>query len=221
MQLLSDASERLWNRLITSVDDFGRLEADPEVVFTTCFQRVPRGWTAAKVARCLDELATFQAAGQTPLIQLYQVGPKTYLQIMSAEVHIYRRAKESKYPDPPTPAPICAQVPADSLVSRSSNPELRPTNPDPRPSVLGAMNGRHSRALKLAALEAYTPSEKTRAWARTEFNVEIPDDVVLEFKNYWREQKTLYTDWEATFRNRIRQLVSKGILKPVKKDVWA
>lgn len=51
LQLLSDSAERLWYRLITAVDDFGRLEADPEVVFTTCFQRVPKGWTVQKVRR--------------------------------------------------------------------------------------------------------------------------------------------------------------------------
>lgn len=103
LQLLSDASERLWYRIITAVDDFGRMEADPEVVFTTCFQRVPKGWTIQKVQKCLDELSQVHPDGQVPVIQVYQVGSKRFLQINSAENYLYRRAKESKYPAPPLP----------------------------------------------------------------------------------------------------------------------
>lgn len=136
LQLLSDAAERLWYRLITAVDDFGRMEADPEVVFTTCFQRVPKGWTVAKVEKCLQELSTFQAVGQEPLIQIYQAGTKLYLQIVSASNHIYKRAKESKYPDPVssgkiTVAHICPQVRADSLDLRTPNSDI--PNPDFKP----------------------------------------------------------------------------------------
>ena len=100
LQLLSDAAERLWYRLLTSVDDFGRLEADPEVVFTTCFQRVPSGWNQEKVRKCLNEMATKSISGDRPLISLYRVGVKTFLQVVSSPVHIYKRAKCSKYPDP-------------------------------------------------------------------------------------------------------------------------
>lgn len=113
LQLLSDAAERLWYRLITAVDDYGRLEADPEVVFTTCFQRVPKGWSIAKVATCLQELSTLHPEGQSPLIALYQVQAKTYLQVCTAWLYIRRRAEHSKYPEPPphTP-PLVPPVPA-------------------------------------------------------------------------------------------------------------
>lgn len=141
LQLLSDSAERLWYRLITAVDDFGRLEADPEVVFTTCFQRVPKGWTVQKVRQCLFELASKSPSLDTPLITIYQVGSRQFLEIVSAKQHIYRRAKESKYPsyknqqvitDIPhlrTDARKCEQIP--------SNPDLRIPisripNPDPR-----------------------------------------------------------------------------------------
>lgn len=102
LQLLSDAAERLWYRLITAVDDFGRMEAHPEVVFSTCFQRPPKGWTAQKVAACLQELSTLAPPDDEPLIQMYQVGRKEYLMIRSAHIHIYRRAKVSKWPEPPS-----------------------------------------------------------------------------------------------------------------------
>lgn len=219
LQLLSDAGERLWNRLITSVDDFGRLEADPEVVFTTCFQRVPKGWTAAKVAKCLDELTLLCAAGQTPLLQRYQVGPKVYLQILSAEVHIYRRAKESKYPAPPAYSDICGQLPADSLDSRSSNPELRTTSPEPRTSVGGPTS--HGQAID--RLESFTLTPELEAWAAKE-GIHDPGQYVEEFRDYWRstggkrKNGQPVKDWAATFRNRLRTLKDSGKLK--KKDIW-
>jgi len=101
LQLLSDAAERLWYRIITSVDDFGRMEAHPEVVLSNCFQRPPKGWTPQKVATCLTELSTLAPPGDQPLIRLYQVKRKEYLHILSAELYIYRRASKSKWPAPP------------------------------------------------------------------------------------------------------------------------
>ncbi len=101
LQLLSDAAERLWYRIITSVDDFGRMEAHPEVVLSNCFQRPPKGWTPQKVAACLAELSTLSPPGDQPLIRLYQVKRKEYLHILSAELYIYRRASKSKWPAPP------------------------------------------------------------------------------------------------------------------------
>lgn len=135
LQLVSDAAERLWYRLITAVDDFGRLEADPEVVFTTCFQRVPKGWNIWKVDKCLHELATTSPAGQLPLIYIYTHESKRYLQINTASRHIYKRAKESKYPSPLSPQEIkdartCAQVRTDSLESRIPILGSRFSNPD-------------------------------------------------------------------------------------------
>ncbi len=101
LQLLSDAAERLWYRLITAVDDFGRMEADPQVVFATCFQRVPKGWTVKKVHVALLELSAKFLVGDQPLIHFYEIGNRPYLQITSAICHIRRRAEHSKYPSPP------------------------------------------------------------------------------------------------------------------------
>ncbi len=147
LQLLSDAAERLWYRLLTSVDDFGRLEADPEVVFTTCFQRVPNGWNQEKVRKCLNEMATKSLPGDRPLISLYRVGVKTFLQVISSPVHIYKRAKCSKYPDPidtplnqhvtetlphvPTDARKCTPI-LSSPESRIPNHESRIPNHESR-----------------------------------------------------------------------------------------
>lgn len=98
---LSDAAERLWWRLITTVDDFGRFEADPEVLLHACFQRIPPGWTAAKVQRCLHELTAIQPESRQPLLFLYAVKGRWYLQLTNPEPYLRRRAEKSKFPEPP------------------------------------------------------------------------------------------------------------------------
>lgn len=70
------------------------------------------------------------------------------------------------------------------------------------------------RATRLEALESFSITKEMAEWADQEFHIDIPGDVLGEFKNYWREKKQLYTDWDSTFKNRIRQLISLGILKP-------
>ncbi len=51
------------------------------------------------------------------------------------------------------------------------------------------------------------------------FSVEIPDDVVREFKDYWRTKAKLRIDWEATLKGRVRQLVGWKILVPSKPEL--
>lgn len=72
------------------------------------------------------------------------------------------------------------------------------------------------RADQLLRLEAFVVSDETRAWAYARHRVEIPDHVLTEFKDYWRGQKKLRVDWDATFRNRIDQLVGWKTLQPIK-----
>ena len=74
-----------------------------------------------------------------------------------------------------------------------------------------------SRETKLEALEALALTDDLQAWAQRELGVQIPADVLDEFKAYWREQSQLRTDWIATLRSRIRQLVARGILSPPQK----
>lgn len=65
-------------------------------------------------------------------------------------------------------------------------------------------------------LEAFSVNEEIREWARKEFNVEIPNDTVEEFKDHWRKEpdRKLRTNWKATFQGNIRKLVGWNVLKP-------
>jgi hypothetical protein len=66
------------------------------------------------------------------------------------------------------------------------------------------------------ALEEFSVTDEIRNWARQEFNVEIPDDTIEEFKDHWRKEpdRKLRTNWKATFQGNIRKLVGWGALKP-------
>lgn len=225
MQLLSDAAERLWYRLITSVDDFGRLEADPEVVFTTCFQRVPKGWTTQKVRGCLEELATKSIHGDRPLIAIYRVGMRSFLQILSAPEHIYCRAKHSKYPGQENQSltPACEHVPADAheCTQIPSIPESRTPNPDiPNPEIPIPRTSvdEPTQAQMPGTLDSFALTAELEAWSAKE-GILNPGEYVEEFKDHWRstggKRKNGQTvkDWAAAFRNRLRYLKAHGLLK--------
>lgn len=86
-----------------------------------------------------------------------------------------------------------------------------------KPNLTVVVGNAHER--KLGELEALSLSEELQSWAQQEFGVCVPQDVLEEFKAYWREQKKLRTDWTATLKSRVRQLVSRGVLKPKQFDL--
>jgi hypothetical protein len=118
LQLLSDAAERAWWRLTVAVDDFGRFDADPEVLLARLFERKPKGWTIAKMSAVVEEWTS----GEDPLVHLYQVADDCgnlpqpaatrgnlpqpgNTRVLGHIVHFksYQRGRDSrpKFPDPP------------------------------------------------------------------------------------------------------------------------
>lgn len=212
LQILSDAAERLWYRLITAVDDFGRMEAHPEVVFSTCFQRPPKGWTAQKVAQCLKELGSLAPPGDQPLIHLYQHGRKEYLQILSSPVHIYRRAKVSKWPAPD------AAHPADGLI--------RPAMPAPASNggqmpASDGMPPTEPIAPFASFWEAY-PRKDGKADAQAAWNKLKPNQDLLKTmlsaietakkSEQWTKEKGTFIPMPATYLRK-RRWEDEGIVK--------
>jgi len=239
LQLLSDAAERLWYRIITAVDDYGRMEADPAVVFTTCFQRVPKGWTVQKVKGCLEELAMKSLPGDQPLVSLYQVGVRVFLEVVTAKQHIYQRAKTSKYPAPHEGQSIqqltksCPQMCADARrctqipsypESRIPSPESRTSNPELR--VSGGAESAHgcaqTQAQALGSMDSFVLTAELEAWSVKE-GIDNPSQYLEEFKDYWRssggkrKNGQPIKDWTAAFRNRLRYLKDHNQLKS---NVW-
>lgn len=99
LQKLSDGGERAWWRLTVCCDDYGRFDADPEILLSSLFKKRPAGWSLARMERTVQEWAS----GADPLVHLYRVpgDSRLYLHILTTSKHQRDRDSKPKYPDPP------------------------------------------------------------------------------------------------------------------------
>ena len=93
LNLLSDFEERFWNRLIVNCDDFGRFDARPEILKGRLFPLM-NGKTKKDMTDALQKLAS------VGLVELYHVGGKPFLHVVTWERYQRIRAKKSKFPSP-------------------------------------------------------------------------------------------------------------------------
>lgn len=98
---LSHGAERLFWRLTTLADDYGRFNAEPSVVRALCFPTMLERAHQRHVEGWLTELRA------ATLIRCYRVGDKHVAAFVTWDQHQRIRAKESKFPDPPSSADIC------------------------------------------------------------------------------------------------------------------
>lgn len=107
---VSASAERLFWRLTTYADDFGRMPADADIVRAACFTVMLDTVREGQVVQWLDELAAVD------LIRFYPgEDGKRYAFFPTWGKHQRTRAKHSKYPAPSS-AVICQQMPADVAV---------------------------------------------------------------------------------------------------------
>lgn len=86
--------EVFFYRLITQCDDFGRMDARPQILRAKCFPLRTDTVKLADVENWLNSLV------KQELIILYTVDDKRYLQMVTWDKHQQKRAKRSKYPAP-------------------------------------------------------------------------------------------------------------------------
>ncbi len=96
---LSHGAERLFVRLLTFADDYGRFDADPAVVLGAC---MPRLMGAVKRHHVVTWLGEMVSVG---LVRTYSSGGKPFGMFITWGRHQRIRAMQSKYP-PPTSADI-------------------------------------------------------------------------------------------------------------------
>jgi hypothetical protein len=111
---LTDFAERLFWRLTVAADDFGRFNANPSFVYGRCMPLV----ASASPKRITEALAELQKADT---IRLYEIDGKQYGFFPAWNKYQQTRAKHSKFPQPPTSANICQQMPANVLVFESES----------------------------------------------------------------------------------------------------
>lgn len=113
---VSAEAERLFWRIVVSADDFGRFEARPGIILGQSLSAfVERGLTTDQVSKWLDELERFG------LIIRYTVDGKEYLMLTKWDKHQQKRAKTSKFPQPPTLDNTCNQMHANVPVFENVN----------------------------------------------------------------------------------------------------
>lgn len=110
---ISAEAERLFWRLTTVADDFGRFESEPIIILAACFPRRVDTYTPAAVAGWYGEL---ERAG---LVQSYSDGDRQLGYFKKWLKHQSCRAKESKFPEP-------QQVNAVLQASASSCEQMSP-----------------------------------------------------------------------------------------------
>lgn len=72
---ISEQAEILYRRLMSVVDDYGRTEADADLLRAKCFPLQLERWPSERVQAVLEEL------GKSPLVTVYHRCEKSYLQI--------------------------------------------------------------------------------------------------------------------------------------------
>lgn len=143
---LSESGEILYRRLMSIVDDYGRFEADPELIRARCFPRQLDRWTIQRITDVLPELTVIH--GELRLVTVYAVESKKYLQINNFGQRV--QCKE-KYPSPDS---------RESTVIHGDSPSSRS-----RSSVV-VVEGVKASAPKSGAVDAWFESEFWPTWTR-------------------------------------------------------
>lgn len=91
---LSPEEEIFFYRLIVNCDDYGRMDARPQILRAKCF---PLRLDQVDDCKVIDWLYKLEEVG---LVQLYEVDKKKYIQVVTWNDHQQIRAKKSKFPAP-------------------------------------------------------------------------------------------------------------------------
>lgn len=129
---LTDFEERVFWRLITTADDFGRFQACPELVRANCFPY--RSYSLRQIEKTLRGL---QAQS---LIQLYTVGDRQYGEFVTWEKHQGKpRSLKSKYPNKLDSFLQAGESRSEQITCRNNNHAL-PTDTDTDTDTNSSLN---------------------------------------------------------------------------------
>ena len=113
---LSHGAERMFWRLTTCADDYGRFQAESGLILANCYSRMLLTILEADISTWKEELV------DQKVIVLYTNDGKEFGYFVNWDKYQERRAKKSKYPPPSTESPlssanICSQTSANVPVS--------------------------------------------------------------------------------------------------------
>ena len=204
---LSEPGEILYRRLMSIVDDYGRFEADPELIRARCFPRQLDRWTIQRITDILPELTVIH--GDLRLVTVYAVESKKYLQINNFGQRV--QCKE-KYPSPDS---------RESTVIHGDSPSSRSRSRSrSRSSVVeGALVNapEKSGASKKHRISETTLPQEWHQWAFDKYNWDWARSTRTfeKFLNYWQSKGELRADWKASWRTWVINDEERNPSKPV------
>jgi hypothetical protein len=240
---LSPLAELFYRRLLNVVDDFGRFEARTDLLRLRTYPLRHQEIADNQVLTWLHECT---ATEPTPLVVLYQVSGKAYLEVQEFKQQV--RAKHSAFPSPREPAaesipaadiPVTGKRPPRgqhaTLVCVAGAAHVRSRRASSAHSDVDVCEGEGDGKTKGVGLSIVAtqgkavgpPGEKTAGEAGTKKGTRLPDDWVLPGKwGAWALQQdpTLTPDevrrWAAKFKNHWIAKPGKDGLKLSWKATW-
>jgi len=207
---LTAEGERLFYRLITQADDYGRFDARPSVVRSRCFQL--GGVSDDKVTVWLHQLQAQR------VVCLYEVEGRDYGHFPTWEKYQRIRAPRSRYPDPPHDAASCGELPR---VAASCGPRA---HAGASGSGVGVGDGDgvvvrklRRRADKAGLLpEDFPFTDERRKFAEAGG---VPDPALefAQFKDHHRAKGSLMYDWEAAWKTWCRNTIKFAAQRTVRR----
>lgn len=197
LQLVQDFSERLFWRLLTTADDYGRCMAAPAVVRANCFP-LSDNLSLKKIESALVDLVKHR------LITRYSVGEREYAEFSTFTIHQGNpRAKVSKYPSVnDVSASRCPQVHADALghpdTDTDTDTKAISSLNSPVPDLQSKIHSIPKRIIRSIS-DDDKPTEKHRGLA-AELKIDLSPEWA-KFKNYCLAHDKRYANFEAAFRN--------------------
>lgn len=192
---LTDFEERLFWRLITTADDYGRFYACPELVRSSCFP-----YKQSSIALIQKSLNSLQGHR---LIQLYRINDRLYGYFVTWEKHQGKpRASKPKYPEPlgtfmQADASTCSQALADA----PGGPDTE-TNTNLNSSSLNSLKSKNHGKTTFPS-DWKPPQEEMEQW-RTH-GIASPWVEFASFRDHALANDRRCKDWHAAWRNWCRK----------------
>jgi hypothetical protein len=187
---LSDDGELFYRRLMSIVDDFGRFEADIELLRARLFARAYDRWGPSRVSHALADVSGVLTDDGHHLVTVYCQSSKFYLQINNFNQRV--RAEKSKCPSPDGQMAVIWQ--ADDCPPRASRARPRSESKSESESESESLypattSNSKSSPIRRARTPDPRPRETTALPETTPSPVALPDSTPLKSENKPAKQK--------------------------------
>ena len=201
---LSEEAELFYRRVMSIVDDYGRFEADADLIRARAFPRQFDRWTPERIARCLTE-----TSGDSRLITVYLCRNKKVFQINNFGQRVQAKPKYPG-PDEPCSTVVHGESPSRASRARTESESESESESETKAESLPASPKNGSAATHGSRLIADQLPEEWGFWCFTELQwpTERAQSVWLNFRDYWTEQpgaKGRKVNWIGTWRNWCRK----------------